>query len=228
MNDFDYEALQKKRIGYGAAHKKGRRKGCTLPSDHLTAAEKKARNGEMKSYHLDLPMTWEDFKTMPKDLQSEYIRSLQSRFDVGLSNISRDLFDLSRTSLAIYMKKNGISYNAPHRGGALDTAVEAVWKQWIEQDAPLVRDDDKEGEQKPQAEAEEILTVCESAEAPAEKIAAAPAEEITAAPAEAGFGLDRISVEFHGEFDAENFLRYLSGFRMPSGRVRVHVEVTAE
>lgn len=222
MNDFDYEVLQKKRIGYGAVHKKGRRKGCTLPSDHLTAAEKKARNGEMKSYHLDLPMTWEDFKTMPKDLQSEYIRSLQSRFDVGLSNISRDLFRLSRTALVMYMRENGIPYDAPKRGGALNTAVEAVWKQWIEQDVPLVRANDKDVVQKPQAEteAEEIPT----GYAPAEGLA----EEIAAAPVEAGFGLDRISVEFHGEFDAENFLRYLSGFRMPSGRVHVHVEVTAE
>lgn len=220
MNDFDYEVLQKKRIGYGAAHKKGRRKGCTLPSDHLTAAEKKARNGEMKSYHLDLPMTWEDFKTMPKDLQSEYIRSLQSRFDVGLSNISRDLFRLSRTTLAVYLRGNGIPYDAPKRGGALTTAVEDIWKQWIAQDVPLVRANDKEGEHKPRAEAEEIPTVCEPAEAPVEDIA----EE----PAEAGFALDRISVEFSGEFDAEKFLRYLSGFQMPSGRVHVHVEVTAE
>ena len=69
MNDFDYDAMQKKRIGRGYHNMKRRTRGCALPSDHLTAAQLKARNGSVNTYNLNLPMSWETFKAMPKDLQ---------------------------------------------------------------------------------------------------------------------------------------------------------------
>ena len=72
MHDFDYDAMQKKRIARGASHMKHNRKGCSLPSDYLTAAQKRRLNGPVSTYKLDEPMNWESFKAMPEDLQETY------------------------------------------------------------------------------------------------------------------------------------------------------------
>ena len=75
MHDFDYDAMQKKRIARGASHMKcgSKSKKCTLPSDYLTAAQKRRLNGPVSTYKLDEPMNWESFKAMPEDLQKKYI-----------------------------------------------------------------------------------------------------------------------------------------------------------
>ena len=80
MHDFDYDAMQKKRIARSAAHMKRKRKGCSLPSDYLTAAQKRRLNGPVSTYKLDEPMSWESFKAMPEDLQKKYILGLQENY----------------------------------------------------------------------------------------------------------------------------------------------------
>lgn len=79
MNDFDYDIVQKKRVARGAfAHVNRKRGKCRLPSDYLTAAQKREMNGEMKTYNITRPMPWEDFKAMQDDLKREYLRNMQS------------------------------------------------------------------------------------------------------------------------------------------------------
>lgn len=82
MHDFDYDAMQKKRIARGASHMKrgNKSKKCTLPSDYLTAAQKRRLNGPVSTYKLDEPMNWESFKAMPEDLQKKYILNLQETY----------------------------------------------------------------------------------------------------------------------------------------------------
>ena len=82
MHDFDYDAMQKKRIARGASHMKrgSKSKKCTLPSDYLTAAQKRRLNGPVSTYKLDEPMSWESFKAMPEDLQKKYILNLQENY----------------------------------------------------------------------------------------------------------------------------------------------------
>lgn len=85
MHDFDYDAMQKKRIARGAAHMKrgSKSKKCTLPSDYLTAAQKRRLNGPVSTYKLDEPMNWESFKAMPEDLQKKYILNLQETYQAN-------------------------------------------------------------------------------------------------------------------------------------------------
>lgn len=80
MNDFDFDAMQKKRIAQGAKHKVGRRSGCTLPSDSLTEAQKRKLNGPVVTLKLDEPMPWEDFKTLPEDKQRLYLERLKELY----------------------------------------------------------------------------------------------------------------------------------------------------
>ena len=85
MHDFDYDAMQKKRVARGASHMKrgSKSKKCTLPSDYLTAAQKRRLNGPVSTYKLDEPMSWESFKAMPEDLQKKYILNLQETYQAN-------------------------------------------------------------------------------------------------------------------------------------------------
>ena len=85
MHDFDYDAMQKKRIAHGASHMKrgSKSKKCTLPSDYLTDAQKRRLNGPVSTYKLDEPMSWERFKARPEDLQKKYILNLQETYQAN-------------------------------------------------------------------------------------------------------------------------------------------------
>lgn len=104
---FEETSRERKRIGTGAySRKRGSRfKKCTLPSDNMTAGQLKKRNGEVMQYNLNKPMSWYTFKSMPEDLQREYIvkckekygargRDLAEMFDVSRNGFSKAMMDL--------------------------------------------------------------------------------------------------------------------------------------
>lgn len=79
MNDFDYDCLQKKRIARNAHnHVNARRGKCKLPHEYLSAKERKALNGEVKTYNLKGPMPYTTFASMPQDLQDQYVTFLRT------------------------------------------------------------------------------------------------------------------------------------------------------
>lgn len=93
MTDFDYDVMQKKHLArnqfHNARYKHG---GCRLPHEDLTPAQMKRRNGPMMTYSMNQPMSWNDFKSMPHDLQQQYLDGLHARFGVGPSDIAKYLF----------------------------------------------------------------------------------------------------------------------------------------
>ena len=111
MTDFDYDVLQKKRIASGAYHvKKGSRsKKCTLPSDYLTAKQKRELNGKMDTFDLSKPMSWAEFKFMPKDLQEEYLLKLIDEFNASQRMVAK-MFGISDPTLSIYLRRIGIRW----------------------------------------------------------------------------------------------------------------------
>ena len=66
-----------------------KKKGCTLPSDYLTPAQKKKLNGDVISLNMNKPCRWAEFKLLSKDLQEKYINSLHERLGAGRTAISR-------------------------------------------------------------------------------------------------------------------------------------------
>ena len=94
MNDFDYEVMQKKRITRGAAHMKrgSESKKCSLPSDNMTRAEWKRRNGPVSTYKLDAPMSWEQFREMPFDLRKKYLNNLYDLYGASDARIGAMMF----------------------------------------------------------------------------------------------------------------------------------------
>ena len=88
MNDFDYDALQKKRVASGARHRVRAKRGCQLPSDSLTAAQKRRLNGEVKTYNMNAPMVWAEFKEMPDDLKVTYLNHLADEYQANQKMIA--------------------------------------------------------------------------------------------------------------------------------------------
>ena len=93
MTDFDYDVMQKKRLARNQFHNaKYKHSGCHLPHEDLTPAQMKRRNGPIMTYSMNQPMSWNDFKSMPHDLQQQYLDGLHARFGVGPSDIAKYLF----------------------------------------------------------------------------------------------------------------------------------------
>lgn len=132
MNEFDYEVVQKKRLVASARKQKNgcRSRKCSLPSDNLTAAQLRAKNSPAILYNLNEPMDWNAFKWMPVDLQAEYVRNLNSRFNVGLNAISKDLFGKSDATLRTHLNNHGISVGVRGKN-KLSRAEYAVWSDWL-------------------------------------------------------------------------------------------------
>lgn len=205
MNDFDFDAMQKKRIANGARHKRNGSKSrmCSLPSDNLTLAQQKKLNGECKSWNLNEPMDWETFKAMPHDLQVQYVKGLNSRFNVGYNQLGRDLFHLSTNAVRTYFKKNGVTCNII--GGRISRAEQEVWERWLSW-----------GSAEEFAEVEDLVPPEE------EHIEEECPPVVDTTP---DFGMGAVTVEWCGEFNAAAFMQQLARLPLPTGRVRIKLEV---
>ena len=79
------DSIEKKKIARSSHNRKthcGKGGRVKFPSDYLSKKELKAMNGDVKSYNLNKPMTWIEFRSMPKDLQIMYIKKLRNEFGV--------------------------------------------------------------------------------------------------------------------------------------------------
>lgn len=132
MNDFDWDVLQKKRIANNARRMKrgSKSKKCALPSDRMTPAEWKRRNGEVNTYTLNRPMSWDDFKNMPLDLQQSYIDIVQSRFGTSVNIIGKELFGLGNGSLWGHLRRNHLKCKNFGKGHQLSYQERLLWDNW--------------------------------------------------------------------------------------------------
>lgn len=104
MNDFEYDCAQKKRIARSAKnHVNARRGKCKLPHEYLTAKERKALNGEVKTYNIRVPLDKHQFLTLPTDLAKDYLLWLQSEFRATDGQIA-EMFGCSAASVNLYRK----------------------------------------------------------------------------------------------------------------------------
>lgn len=202
MNDFDYEVMQKKRMASSARKKKNgsKSKACFLPSDNLTPAQLRKLNGEVRTYNLDAPMGWDDFKAMPNDLQVQYLQGLNSRFSVGLTTISIELFGKSPAALPQMFKRAGCVVS--FAGKRLSGDERETWEQWLTQGVELEARD-------------ELPEENETPEAPA---STEPVES-------SAFAVAKLAIEWEGELDGPAFVAQLTRLPLPVGRVKIKMEV---
>lgn len=135
MNDHAYTFVEtvndRKSLVPSSRHRVGgsMRKRCTIPSDNLTPAERKKLNGEVKTYALHRPMSWEAFKSMPLVHQQEHLDYIQNRFHLGVGTVGPTVFGLSAPTLSVYVKKMGLTAK-PFRGSAPAARVNAL-EDWL-------------------------------------------------------------------------------------------------
>ena len=229
MNDFDYDVLQKKRTAAGARHMKrgSRSKRCSLPSDHLTPAQLKRRNGPVSTYKLDEPMRWDDFKAMPVDLQKQYLTYLVETY--GATNeMLGDMFYVHPTHVGTVKKALGVVSHNPHRLiGEKKTIRDQMWAAFCN---GVVGGGDgvKETPKEPK-KLEDLPVRCPDE---LEEVATAPAD--TEAPTETEpvvvkipmLDMTELSATFHGWFTPETFLGWIAKLPIPEAEVKIRVSVT--
>jgi hypothetical protein len=75
---------EKKSTGHSARKQRthcGKGGRVKFPSDYLTKKEIKNMSGECKSYRLNEPMTFEEWKAMPDDIKIMYINALREKYN---------------------------------------------------------------------------------------------------------------------------------------------------
>ena len=65
-------------------------------------------SGECKSYRLNAPMSWSEFKEMPDDIQIAYVKLLRQKFNVPDKKLA-EMFGTSKDGISFRFKKLGIS-----------------------------------------------------------------------------------------------------------------------
>lgn len=144
MSDFEYDCHQKKVIANSARHRKNgsKSKKCTLPSDKLTQKQWKERCGPVLSYNLNKPMSWDDFKRLPTNVQAEYITNLQNKYGATAVDIAA-MFDVQPLTVRRHVETNGVNVTFP-RGHSMSAARRQDWEAFLcstlEMAAPVVEE----------------------------------------------------------------------------------------
>ena len=134
MNDFEYDSYLKKKTAQGAKHKRGKRKGCRLPTDNMTNRQIEKLHGEVYSVNINEPITWDEFTRLTDNLKREYYNAVSERFCVGQNKMSLELFGKSQHALAMHLKNRGITVN---RVVGTQTAEQKIaWKEFIGGEKP--------------------------------------------------------------------------------------------
>lgn len=141
MHDFDYDVLEKKRTARSARNKVNgsRTKYVSLPSDHLSSAERKKLNGECIVYSLDKVVSWVEFKRLPDDIKRKYLENIRDRFGVSSGYVA-EMFGITAPTFSKYLKANGFA-----RFFVWQTSQERVeafraWWQGTAEEKPVVEE----------------------------------------------------------------------------------------
>ena len=108
MDDFSYDCMEKKRIASGARHMKrgSKSKKCYLPSDMLTPAQIKKKNGKVIKMDMTKPTSFNDFKTWPEDIQKEYLMRYVNEFGCTITDLAA-LLNVYHSTLRKHMADIG-------------------------------------------------------------------------------------------------------------------------
>lgn len=126
---FIEDLREKKKTATGAYHKRthcGKGGAIRFPSDYMTKKEREAMNGEVKSYKLNDPMGWAEFKAMPDDIKIAYIKALRQRYNVSDTKIA-EMFGTCQVNFSSLCRRLGIQ-SARKSKEAWD---EDGWCAWV-------------------------------------------------------------------------------------------------
>ena len=127
MNEFYEDVIERGGLISSARHKKGgsHSTSCSLPTDRMKAAEIKKLNGNVVTYRLGKPMTWETFTAMPTDLQKEYIKKLINRYSITNTRLA-GMFGVDKETLEYKLQELKV-HNATRR---MTTEQITAWRKF--------------------------------------------------------------------------------------------------
>lgn len=126
---FNSDMWEKKNIARSARNKRthtGKRGGVKLPSDYMTKKEIRAMSGEVQSYRLNDPMSWEEFKAMPDEHKVSYIKLLRQKWNVSDSKIA-EMMGIGQHTVSNETIRLGIAAGKGKRKGFQKEA----WYAWV-------------------------------------------------------------------------------------------------
>lgn len=98
-----------------------------LPCDYMTPKELRAMNGECKTYRLNDPMAWNEFKALPDDIKVTYIKLIRERFGVPDKEIA-DMLGVDRQTVGRWFRCLGLGLGK--KAGGIKNWDKDKWYQW--------------------------------------------------------------------------------------------------
>ena len=126
---FIQDLIEKKTIGRGSFNKRSHCGGSgkkKWASEYMTKKELEKMNGELKTYRLNDPITWEEFKAMPDDIKKMYIKGIQERFNPFDASIAR-MFGVHQSTLLDVLKRLGMCHGNVNRHRKWDREGFEAW-----------------------------------------------------------------------------------------------------
>lgn len=103
-----YDSLKEQNhTARSARTRPGGKKKYMLPSDRLSASEIKKMNGEITLYEMKVPISWEKFKSYPKDIQKEYLQWFVDEFGASRGMLAK-MFERTSPGVYPYFRDNGL------------------------------------------------------------------------------------------------------------------------
>ena len=140
------DSIEKKKIARSSHNRKthcGKSGRVKFPSDYLSKKELKAMNGDVKSYNLNRPMTWEKFRSMPQDLQIMYIKKLRNEFgvpDIVLSKamgVCKSSFSRAMSGLNLSLGKSSGATGRQWLGSEKSLKFSEYWNKFSKKDESI-------------------------------------------------------------------------------------------
>ena len=137
MNDFDYDCYQKKVTARSAKNRVRPKKGCTLPSDYLTEAEKRKLNGEVEIMNPDSlkrPIKYGYFEMLNKEQQEGYLNWLFEVYDAAFTDIGK-MMDVKGDTLMKYCNSRNLDIlRRPKNGHVMAKSKVKAWQAFCGMD----------------------------------------------------------------------------------------------
>ena len=145
MSDEQYELMQdtkdKKSTARSAFHTRTHcgKSGCNFSYEKLGKKELAAMNGEVKTLRMNDPMSWEDFKALPEDFMTIYIKHIREKWGAPDKYIA-DAFGVDKNTFGRYMKTLGLSKgDSGHGDGAKTWNKDGFLAWWHGADPDAVK-----------------------------------------------------------------------------------------
>lgn len=101
-----------------------------LSTDRMTDKQWKEMCGSVKTYHMTSPISWEEFKSMPADVQAEYIKGLQERFGANATSFAQ-MFGVRPLTVRRLIAANKVQVNFPV-GKSMTKEQKGLWNSFID------------------------------------------------------------------------------------------------